>query len=230
MTIADSGERHLRSDAQRNRTLLLAAAREAFSERGVDVSADEIVERAGVGIGTLYRHFPNREALVDAIFEDRGEEVVAMFGRVLEVDDPAAGLWLLLEQMVEMQRADSTLKALLMRYPPSEGRFVEMRERLERLTDELLERARSQGVLRADYTRADFSLLFWSLGPILEATGEVAPDAWRRHLAFVLDGLRPEAARPATSPPLTDEQLAEAMQCLRAQRFGRRGGAREQQK
>jgi AcrR family transcriptional regulator len=221
-TSADSDGRR-RSDARRNHARLVAAAREVFAEQGVDASVHAIVDRAGVGIGTLYRHFPTREALVEAIFAERIEEVAAGVGATLEIEDAALAFAAFLEQLVVLHRGDHVLKELLMRYPPSEERFGELRARLETMTEQLLERAHAQGAIRPDFGRADLAVLFWSLGPVLEATEEIAPEAWRRHLGFVLDGLRPESARPAGVPSLDAEQLAAAMRTLREHRFRRRG-------
>ena len=77
-------------------------------------------------------------------------------------------------------------------------------------------------MLRPDFTVADLALLLWSFAPVIDATADTAPEAWRRHLHLLLDGLRAEAATPQTQPPLDDDQLSESMRCLRAQRFGRR--------
>ena len=218
-----------RSDARRNRALLVEAARVVFADHGIDASVDEIVERAGVGTGTLYRHFPNREALVDAILEERTAELVEVIERALACADPWQGLRQLLEQMIALQRSDRILKELLMRYPPREGRFGEMRAQIEQLSERLLARARAAGALRPDFTFSDLTVLFWSIRPILDATADVAPEAWRRHLSFVLDGLRPHAATGSPVPALTTDELAGAMQCLRTQRFAARSGAQRRQ-
>jgi hypothetical protein len=82
--------------------------------------------------------------------------------------------------------------------------------------------ARDQGSLRPDFTVADLALLLWSFAPVIDATADTAPEVWRRHLHWLLDGLRAEAATPQMQPPLDDDQLSESMRCLRAQRFGRR--------
>jgi AcrR family transcriptional regulator len=219
--VSSESAKSQRSDARRNHALLVAAARAVFAEQGVDASVEEIVERAGLGTGTLYRHFPDREALVDAIFEERTGEVVEVIERALGCADPFLGVQQLLEQMVALQRGDRVLKELLMRYPPKKGLFGEMRDRIEQLSEQLLARARGQGVLRADFTFADLMVLVWSLHPILDATSDIAPEAWRRHLNFVIDGLRPGAATKSPVPPLTADELAAAMQCLRTQRFQR---------
>ena len=111
-----------------------------------------------------------------------------------------------------------------MRYPPSEGRLADVRSEMRRLLEALLDRARAQAELRPDFTLADLAALFWSLGTVLDATEQAAPDAWRRHLGFVLDGLHPDAATPAPVPAMSDEQLAASMRCLQATRSQQRGG------
>jgi AcrR family transcriptional regulator len=211
-----------RADAQRNRERLLAVAKTAFADEGADVSLDEIARRAGVGIGTLYRHFPTREALVEAIFAERVGEFLALAEAGLAEPDAWAGLVGFLEATLELQRSDRVLKEIFLRYPPGEGRLAETRAQMRAQFDELIGRARDQGVLRPDFTVADLALLLWSFAPVIDATADTAPEAWRRHLHWLLDGLRAEAATPQTQPPLDDAQLTESMRCLRAQRFGRR--------
>jgi AcrR family transcriptional regulator len=215
-------ERGSRRDALRNRALLVSAAREAFAEHGVDARLDEIARRAGVGSGTLYRHFPTREALVEAIFAERVGEFLALAEAGLAEPDAWAGLVSFLEATLELQRSDRVLKEIFLRYPPGEGRLAETRAQMRAQFDELIGRARDQGALRPDFTVSDLALLLWSFAPVIDATADTAPEAWRRHLHLLLDGLRAEAATPQTQPPLDDDQLSESMRCLRAQRFGRR--------
>jgi AcrR family transcriptional regulator len=215
-------ERGSRRDAQRNRALLIAAARESFAEHGVDARLDEIARRAGVGTGTLYRHFPTREALVEAIFAERVGEFLALTEAGLAQPDAWSGLVGFLEATLELQRSDRVLKEIFLRYPPGEGRLAETRAQMRAQFDELIGRAREQGSLRPDFTVGDLALLLWSFAPVMDATADTAPEVWRRHLHWLLDGLRAEAATPQTQPPLDDDQLSESMRCLRAQRFGRR--------
>jgi AcrR family transcriptional regulator len=222
MAEVSAPERRSRRDAERNRELLVAAAREAFAEHGVDARLDEIARRAGVGTGTLYRHFPTREALVEAIFAERVGEFLALAETGLAEPDAWAGLVGFLEATLELQRSDRVLKEMFLRYPPGEGRLAESRAQMRAQFDELIGRARDQGALRADFTVAYLALLLWSFAPVMDATADTAPEAWRRHLHWLLDGLRVEAATPQTQPPLDDAQLSESMRCLREQRFGRR--------
>ncbi|HWH67073.1 MAG TPA: TetR/AcrR family transcriptional regulator, partial [Gaiellales bacterium] len=177
---------------------------------------------AGVGTGTLYRHFPTREALVEAIFAERVGEFLALAEAGLAEPDAWAGLVGFLEATLELQRSDRVLKEIFLRYPPGEGRLAETRAQMRTQFDELIGRAHDQGSLRPDFTVADLALLLWSFAPVIDATADTAPEVWRRHLHWLLDGLRAEAATPQTQPPLDDDQLSESMRCLREQRFGRR--------
>jgi AcrR family transcriptional regulator len=210
-----------RSDARRNHELLVGAARAVFAERGLEASLEEIARRAGLGIGTLYRHFSSREALVEAIFEGRIGELVAL-GEAAEAEPDAwQAVVLVLEGTLELQAGDRVLKDVLMRYPPGEGRLASAREELKVVFERTLERAREQGTLRADFALPDLALLLWSFGPLIDATAEVAPNAWRRHLHWLLDGLRAAAATPQSEGPLSERQLHAAMQALKEHRLGR---------
>jgi AcrR family transcriptional regulator len=213
-----------RSHARRNHELLVVTAREVFAERGVDASLEEIARRAGVGIGTLYRHFATRDALVEAVFERRIGDFAAIAERAAAEPDAWLAFVGFLEGTLELQAGDRLLKDVFLRFPPGTGRSERARDELRRLAGEVLERAYDGG-LREGFTLADLSLLIWSFAPVIDATAEVAPNAWRRHLHWLLDGLRSESATPQVEPPLTQEQLSAAIQALRAQRMGRRRAA-----
>jgi AcrR family transcriptional regulator len=210
-----------RRDARRNHALLVEAAREVFAERGVEAHVDEIARRAGVGTGTFYRHFPTREELVEAIVAERIGEFLALGESALAEPDAWAGLVGFLESTLELQRGDRVLKEIFVRYPPAEGPLTETRQQIRELFEQLLARAHAQGVLRADFGLPDLALVLWSFAPVIDATEAAAPSAWRRHLHWLLDGLRPAAATPQSEPALDDGQLAEAMGCLRRHRFQR---------
>jgi AcrR family transcriptional regulator len=209
-----------RSHARRNHELLVATAREVFAERGAEASLEEIARRAGVGIGTLYRPFATRDALVEAVFERRIGDFAAIAERADAEPDPWLAFVGFLEGTLELQAGDRLLKDVFLRLPPG-TRVESAREELRRLFGQVLERARAGGQLRPGFTFADLSLLFWSFGPVIDATAEVAPTAWRRHLHVLLDGLRSSSATPQSEPSLSDEQLIAAMQALRARRTAR---------
>jgi AcrR family transcriptional regulator len=195
-----------------------------FAERGVEASLEEVARRAGVGVGTLYRHFATRDALVEAVFERRIGEFVAIAQAAAAKPDGWRAFVGFLEQTLALQAGDRMLKDALMRYSrdSGSGRVERMRAELRDLFEQVLERAHAQGSLRADFAFADLALLLWSFAPLIDATAEVAPEAWRRHLRYVLDGLSTGSATPQDEPGLSDEQLQEAMAALRRQRLGRR--------
>jgi AcrR family transcriptional regulator len=210
-----------RSHARRNHEALVLAAREVFAERGVDASLEEIARRAGVGVGTLYRHFAHRDALVEAVFERRIGEFVAIAEAAAEQPDGWLALVGLLEECLAIQAGDRMLKDVFLRSPPGTGAIREARAELKRLFEEVLERARAEGSLRDDFAFPDLALLFWSFAPLMDATADTAPDAWRRHLHWLLDGLRAGAATSPPAPPLTSEQLEASVEALRRRRQGR---------
>jgi AcrR family transcriptional regulator len=207
-------QRGQRRHARRNHELLVAAAREVFAEGGVEAPLEAVARRAGVGIGTLYRHFTTREALVEAILEERIGELLALAESAAAEPDGWGALVGFLEQTLELQASDRVLKALLLRHPRGEGRLAPARENLRRLFARLLEHAREQGSLREDFTLSDLALLFWSFAPLIDATADIQPTAWRRHLHFLLDGLRAQAATAQAEQPLTEAQLRQASQIL----------------
>jgi len=209
--------RALRRDALRNRARLVAAAREGLAEEGSGASLERVAARAGVGIGTLYRHFPTREALIAAVFDAQLDEWLTAARAAAASDDPWQGLCDYLGRTLELQAAHRALHEVFLQNLPGD-QFAGAREEIRCQLERLLERARAQGTLRADFTVSDLALLLWSLGPVSEATAATAPQAARRHLGFVLDGLRASAATPRAEPALTDDQLAKAHRALRDSR------------
>jgi AcrR family transcriptional regulator len=210
-----------RRDAQRNHELLVEAARELFMEQGVEAPLDEVARRAGLGIGTLYRHFATRDALVEAIVERRMGELLTIAEAALSEPDGWESLVRLLEGTLELQAADRMLKDVLMRYSPETARLESAREEVRRLFEQILAHARDEGTLRRDFALPDLALLLWSFAPVTDATAKVAPNAWRRHLRWLLDGLRAEAAGAQTEPVLTDEELRASMRALSERRASR---------
>lgn len=203
-------DRPLRSDARRNRDALVAAAREVFLERGLDAPLKEIAARAGVAIGTLYNRFPTRDDLIAAAVEDRVEAGSRVAEAALAIDDPWESFVYLVEQVCELQARDRLLGELAMRTAPSAA-FARAREYGHGLMREIVTRAQRAGVLRADWVLEDIAFISWSHIRVIEATAEIAPEAWRRNLALILDGLRAPAAHPLPVPPITEDQLMRAL-------------------
>jgi AcrR family transcriptional regulator len=197
----------LRSDARRNRERLVASARDLFAARGVDVSVEEITQHAGLGMGTLYRHFPTKDDLVDAVLEDTFAEIVGLAEDGAEAEDAWDGLTRFLEQALELHVQNRGVKDILATREHPARHAEAMRARIRPLLRRMVVRAQEQGALRPDFTFSDLLLIFWSAGRVIELTADVAPDVWRRYLAFFLDGLRPPAATSVATPPLTRGQL-----------------------
>jgi AcrR family transcriptional regulator len=198
----------MRRDAQRNRDRILAATRAAFQERGLDVGVDEIARRAGVGMGTLYRHFPTKDALIDAIVDARFAELTEAAERALAAPDAWAGFEAFLVAAVELQAADRGFKDALAARGRDEPRVKAARRKLHRVLDQLVARGREEGVLRSDLAGEDVSVLLWATGRIVERTADIAPGQPLRFLRVHLDGLRPAAASgPLPAPPLSPREL-----------------------
>jgi AcrR family transcriptional regulator len=194
----------LRSDARRNRETILAATRELFAADGLEIPAREIARAAGIGVGTLYRHFPTREDLIDAVLEDALAEFGAALDAALEDGDPWHGFTSFLEAALALHARNRALMSVVETDAHGRERTQAMRRRLRPLLAELVTRAKATGRLRSDFEPQDVPLVFWAVDRAIELAGDAA---WRRQLAFLLDGLRAERATPIGYPALTDEQL-----------------------
>lgn len=202
----------LRRDAQRNLEKLTAAAVDVFRERGLDAPLEEIAQRAGVSTGTLYNRFGSREALIDAVVPGLvAARLDAVAARAHACADPWQGFAQYVTELSELQATDPALNDVVSR------RFPEAEQLLALCTGQvdhgrqIIERAQRAGTLRPDFTPDDLPLVFWSTQGLVRATAGVAPDAWRRAIGFILDGLRTGAAHPLPVAPLTPDQVHEAM-------------------
>jgi len=209
-----TSQRPLRRDAQRNRDALLAAAGETFAQEGIEASLEAVAKRAQVAIGTLYRHFPTRVDLIEAIFAEKVQAWVTAAERALEAENGWDGFVGFLEAMCQLQAEDRGLVELAAMRLPAAPRTEAARRRMFELTDQILNRAQAEGSLRPDVTAEDLAFVMWSNGRVAEVTGPVTPRAWRRHLALVLDGFRADAARPLPEPPMRPAAVYRAMRSL----------------
>jgi AcrR family transcriptional regulator len=209
--VTDVAKRPLRSDAERNRRLVLEAAAQAFAEEGLDVGMAEIARRAGVGNATVFRRFPSKDALVRAIFEDRVAEALAAAKEAAAVPDPWAALVQCLERYSALQARDrgffESTDQVLMEHPE----LMSLHRGIIDAVDPLVERAKEAGALRDDVTALDvLGLTKAAVASVLPSPG-LRADGWRRPLALMLDGLRPAAATPLPIPPTTYEEVERAM-------------------
>jgi AcrR family transcriptional regulator len=199
----------LRCDAQRNHEALLDAAAEAFAEGGIDVSAGEIARRAGVAKGTLFRHFPTKRDLLEAVLAHRMRTLQEMIEEV--VAERPAGLAAVSELMVrgaEMLAADRSFLEAAMRESAGAAELTEVRLELMAALDELAAAAQGVGELRADVNGTDLAMLMLAATNTCAQAREHA--LWRRYLALMIDGLRPEAARELPLASLSAAQMVEA--------------------
>jgi AcrR family transcriptional regulator len=168
----------------------------------------QIAAAADVGLGTLYRHFPTRDELVDAVLEDAYEEYVALAERALTEPDAWTAFTGFVEAVLELHLRNRGLREVFEKRGYGSERAQAMRKRSRPLIARLVRRAQEQGPLRGDFTPQDLPLLLWSSDRVIELAGDVAPELWRRQLGFLLDGLRAEAANPLPVPALRESQLA----------------------
>jgi AcrR family transcriptional regulator len=207
------GDRPLRRDAQRNRQRILRAAAEVFGERGLDATLDDVAHRAGVGVGTVYRRFPDKESLVGELFQDRIDAMVAVAEEACAADDPWAGLVSYLERMGETMAGDLGLRQMLLFATYGRDRFAYARERMRPVVARLIARAQAAGTVREDLSATDVPMIVCMLATAAEYAGPVQPGLWRRYLALIIDGLRParDGTSPLPLPALTPEQMEQVL-------------------
>jgi AcrR family transcriptional regulator len=209
--VTEVRQRPLRSDAERNRRLVLDAAARAFAEEGLDVGMAEIARRAGVGNATVFRRFASKEALYEAIVDEKIAELCAAAALAAELPDPWDALVRCFEAIAGLQARDRGF------FQATEQHLLEHPELLRRhrmildVVEPLVERAQEAGVLRDDVTTLDvLGLVKGSVACVPPSPG-LRADGWRRPLGIVLDALRPEAATPLPVPPLSYEEIERAM-------------------
>ena len=189
--------RPLRADARRNRAAILKAARQVFGRQGPDAQMDDVARKAGVGMGTVYRHFPTKEALIDALIADRVEQITAFSTEALEDPDPWHGLRRALWRGAELGARDRALTGMFAERPAQMG-AAHSQGRLTENTAELLRRAQAAGSVRPDLVAEDIRMVMCGVMSAMHKTG--GPDGWKRHLRLALDGM----ASGAAGEPLPD--------------------------
>jgi AcrR family transcriptional regulator len=215
----DAATRPLRRDAEENRRRILRGASRIFSERGLGVSMEDIATASGVGVGTLYRRFSDREQLLEALFDAKIDDIVNVADEAMGLVDPWLGLVQFAHRAIEMQVADRGLAEILHGREASPERIVRIRERIAPAVERLVRRAQASGDLRNDVNAVDMALIQLMVTTVAEQVQPVAPDAWRRSLTIVLDGLRTRRDGTAPMPhPLLDADQLEAV--LHGERHG----------
>jgi AcrR family transcriptional regulator len=191
---AHGSDRELRADARRNRERVLRTAQQVFATEGLGVSLDEIARRAGVGPGTVHRHFPAKEALYLAVAADQLKQLAAQAEALATGDDPAAALFTLLSRLMDAGAGNATVKSAL-----AAAEFdvrtaaPDVAADLNRHVADLLARAQAAGAVRSDLTAEELmALLAGAFAAIRHAGAETSSERSAHITQIILDGLRPQ--------------------------------------
>jgi AcrR family transcriptional regulator len=201
----------LRKDAERNRQRIIDAARQVFADQGVHAPVEEIARQAGVGVGTVYRRFPDRTELVEAVFLERAQRYLVAAQEALGHPDPWEGFRSYLERLRAMQAEDQVVTDVLTLDLPASTAFQQLRKRLYATQNRLIRAAQEQGTLRADFVPEDVVLLLIANAAIIDRVGAEVPESSPRFFALALDALRTDRPGPLPDPP-APEPLLQAMQ------------------
>jgi AcrR family transcriptional regulator len=195
--------RPLRADARRNRERVLVAAQVVFGEHGREAQMDDVARRAGVGVGTVYRHFPTKEALIEALAVDRFERILAVGKAALERTDPWEAFVEALWSGAELTAADRSFTEIVGEIQGPMPLPATLQQDMNDTFGELMRRAQASGQLRADLVLDDIPMFMCGIG-LGARKAHPCPDAWKRHVSIVIDGLRASNA----STPLPDTRCS----------------------
>lgn len=198
--------RRPRRDAARNRTRLLDEAERLFGEEGTSASLDELARRSGLSSATVYRHFPNREALFAALLERLGGVIDdALTNRVLAAPTAAKQLELIITVSAELLIEYPGYRPIIAALQKSDPTFQPSNSYVP-IFEEILERAKAEGAVRHDIQTTDIQLLGIMVGSLGNFVGMKESGLWRRYAAIVIDGLRPvpTGSEPAPAPASDD--------------------------
>jgi AcrR family transcriptional regulator len=183
-------KRPLRADAVRNRARIMAAAAEIFAERGLDVTLDDIAARAGLGVGTVYRRFVDREALIEALFDERMRASTVRMRRALDSPDAWQGLIDCILSTCEELARDRGMRQIMLSGVHGQAEAARCRGELHDIGVQLVDRAKAEGSLRQDFQPTDVPMLFLMVGSVADFAGASDPDVWRRYLNVLIAGMR----------------------------------------
>ena len=206
------GEQTLRRDAERNRRRIIEAARELCATRGLEATLNEVAHHANLGVGTVYRRFPTKEALFEAIFEDGVDQLVALAETALEAENSWEGFSWFVQQMTDLTATDRGLREVAFSRACCGGRVDAGRTRLEPVVTKLVERAQRDSYLRPEIRSTDVPLLGLMAGAVSEYSDGLLADLWRRYVAILLQGMRCQPGLDRLPvDALTSDELQAAM-------------------
>ncbi len=199
----------MRADAQRNAEKLRAAATELYQERGLQVSLREIARRAGVSHGTLYNLFGTREALIDEVVVGLAAGHLGEAAEhSLAFKKAGEGFAYYIEKVCELQATDPAVADIVSGRYPAAVCLMALCGQTKDAATRIIERAQAAGAIRSDFTAEDLLLFFGTNALLARAAADIAPDVWRRQVAFLLDGLNTEPVQTRlSSVPLAPPQV-----------------------
>lgn len=189
---------------------MLEGARDAFAEHGLGATYSQIASAADVAVGTVHRRFPDKAELIDAVFEELVDEVVAAAAQAEQADDPWDGIVMFLQRSLELQTANRGFKQHMFSH---DEHALRARERITPPVERLFARAHRAGALAPGLDPTDLLLLSFAISEASDFVHRNHPELWRRQMHYLLEGMRnrPSPA-PAPAPPaLTQDELVEAM-------------------
>ena len=210
------GDRPLRRDAALNREKILRAAREVFGQHGLGVTLDDVARHAGVGVGTVYRRFPDKETLVRALFEQDLGIRQASAERALAHPDAWEGFVDFLMEMSADLAENRGLQEVIMLGSHSSEPIETVRGGMLPFLEALISRAQESGDLRAEITPSDIPVVVQMLSAASQFTQGKRPEIWRRYFEIVLNGIRQRPDNPPLSTPsLSNEMVEQVMGLVR---------------
>ncbi|BBH66871.1 TetR family transcriptional regulator [Actinoplanes sp. OR16] len=201
--------RPLRRDAQRNRERIIEAAHEVFATRGFAATLDDVAHHAGVGVGTVYRRFPTKESLVEAVFTDRLEDMVTLAEEALTADSAWDGLVDFFRRAARMHAADRGLRDAALSIDADH--FGQVGEHMLPLLQQIIDRAHAEGTLRPDAGMHDFPIILAMVTELAQNSTACRPEIYERYLSLLLDGLRACPGHGDLGPQLTEADVQAVM-------------------
>ncbi len=211
----DRTRRPERRDRARNRETLLEAAREVFATSGIHAPLDRIAKLAGVGPGTLYRHFPNRSALWESILAEPLQRYLSIIEEALTDEDAWEGFSKFLYGMCGLDAEPGGYIGLLNTHFDDASELRVIRARIQLGITRIFARARRAGVIREDIAPQDLFFVTLSNAQVIAATKTTAPNTWRRNIALYLDAFRADSPERLPAEPLTIGQLTASIEAAR---------------
>src|SRR6266513_3997942 len=192
-------ERVLRADARRNHEAVIAAAKELFADQGLDAQMPDVAKAAKVGVGTVYRHFPNKDDLIAALVAERFERLAEKAREGVEAEDPWEGLCAFIRFSAQIQADDRGL-CEVMGSRPEVMDAAARAAGLPELCERLVKRAQRSGQLRRDLTWEDIPMIACGLGSVTHSTIGPAAGRWPRLIEIILDGLEAPGRKKLPKP------------------------------